>query len=150
MPHTRTFCDDAPFEFMANACIFEILPAGILTRFMGTGLVNLWQKDFTGTYLREHLEPKSSQQILDSIDTVCRHPAGLHLVGRTETSHARQIDCEAICLPLAVQGDKPPRCVRFSQPLDELKWNERKMTLDWAALPHWLDIGAGVPGNAPT
>lgn len=146
VPQCSDFFDRPPYDLIGSCFIFEVLPEGLLVRFMGSRMTDLWQDEFTGLYLGSRIAPALSKKFQRDVETICRHPVGLRLSGETNTSLGRTIDVEAICLPLAVQNNRPPRCVRFSQALGELKWDERKTTFVWNN-PEWIDLGAGKPSN---
>jgi hypothetical protein len=130
---------------MRYASIIELMPDGLLLRFVGTGIVERWQEDFTGHYFEERVDPDQRAQCRADIERVCCHPAGIHRDGVAKTTKNRSVVFEAIYLPLAVDAGKPTRCITFSQPLDELKFGEHKTISDWPQSPQWIDLGAGTP-----
>jgi len=144
-PHSSAFLDSAPAALMPYTLILELLPEGILVRFMGSGVVNRWRADFTYEYLSARIEAAQHQRFLDTVETICRHRVGARMVGQAITSFDRSISFEAVCLPLMVDEGKPPRCVRFSHELCELERNERKTASIWDDHPHWIDLGNGLP-----
>jgi hypothetical protein len=145
MPHTTTFLDHPPVNLMRYASIIELMPEGLRLRFVGTGIVLRSQEDFTGQYFEEHVDSVQRAQCRADIERVCRHPAGIRHDGVAETTKNRSVVFEAIYLPLAVDAGKPPRCITFSQLLDELEFGEHKIKFDWPQFPKWLDLGAGIP-----
>lgn len=145
MPHTQAFLSNPPWSLMPHVCITEVLPAGLLLRLVGSGIVDQWRHDFTGTYWEERLRPQWRAQFRQHIEAVCETPAGLHVTAQTWTSQGRSVSYEALYLPLAVDKGKPQRCIRYSQTIDKLDYKEHKTAFDWADAPHWIDLGRGVP-----
>ncbi|MDX2223373.1 MAG: PAS domain-containing protein [Rhodospirillaceae bacterium] len=148
-PHTRTFLDHAPFVMMPYVFIHELTPGGLLTRYMGTGLVQRWQHDLTDTNFGAHLDQAARDGLMRTSRAVADRPCGLWQLGQFTTIAGRTMSFEALLLPLAVDPDKPARVVTFSQLIGDVPDNEPVSRFASAGQRHWLDIGAGVPDRSP-
>lgn len=144
IPHTRTFLDRA-IPLMSTAFIFELVPDGSLIRFMGSGLVARWQRDFTGDFIETHMKAGDRAPFRRKLEVVCKHPVGMRVAGEASTSSGRTLDYEMIVLPLAVDCEKPQRCVAYRHPLVDLNFNECKVGFTWSGDISWIDIGSGTP-----
>lgn len=145
IPHTRAFLTTPPFHLIASVCIAELTAQGMLLRFLGRDISEDWKEDFTETYWETRVEPGDRQRFADDMKSVCTHPVGIHQMSIIRTSQHRNVSCEYLVLPLAVDDQKPPRCVRVGHVSEKLKHNEQKLAFAWPAGSTWIDIGAGVP-----
>ena len=149
MPLSRTFLDCPPVALMPYAMLEEVLPQGLKVRFMGTAMVDRWQRDITGRYLGEGL-PKDKFDVLCHNGTaVATHPCGMRQLGEIHSSTGRTVHFEAVLLPLGVEAGRPPRLIAYSHMLDTLGRKEHNDTFFRAADRVWLDIGAGTPAGPP-
>lgn len=125
VPHTTTFVDNIT-PLVRDALILELLPDGTFVRFMGSGLVSRWQQDFTGAHLEQVIAAPDQTRFRKHVEAVCHYPAGLRARDEVRTSSGRKIEYEMVVLPLAVDADKPPRCVVYRGMLAPLDWRESK------------------------
>jgi hypothetical protein len=125
--------------------ILELLPDGTRIRMMGRALVSQWEHDYTGAYLDLNMRPADRTRFRRNVHTVCNHPVGACATGETSTSLDRQLEFEMVVLPLAVDAEKPLRCVLYRENLADLFVKERKIGFEWPTKVRWIDVGAGVP-----
>lgn len=149
LPHTDDYLDQSPARLMNSVFIHEIVDDRLLVRFMGTDLVQRWQRDDTGLEFGAHL-PLSARMRLSAIaKALALHPCGMVQHGALGTSTGRETMFEGILLPLAVNPGAPARVVVFSVLLDQWERQEHGSKLASAGERSWLDIGAGTPAVPP-
>lgn len=149
MPHSNDFLDRAPSELIPFAFIHDVEPAGLLVRFMGTGLVQRWRHDWTGLYFGEHLDVDARERLRATMAHIASTPCGMRQMGRFETSAGRAMSFEALSLPLAVDPGRVPRVTIFSQILNSMERDEHSRRFSAAGEKDWLDLGWGVPDTPP-
>ena len=149
LPHTGAFLDGAPAKLMPFVFILECHEDRFLIRFMGTGLVDFWQTDFTGGALADQVQPENRIK-LDQIGLAAvGKPCGIWQLGDIQSNQGRSLAYEAVTLPLAVDEDRPLRLVTCSILLDPPRFREYGVCYITRARRAWIDIGAGVPQLTP-
>lgn len=148
-PLASTYLDRAPPALMPSTFIHEIVGDELLIRFMGTQLVERWQRDDTGKIFGGHLNPEARARLLLVVKTIVEHPCGMLQHGIVTTTAARQVMFEAVLLPLRAGDGCPPRVVVYSAFLDRLERKEHGGRFVAAGERCWLDIGAGLPSIPP-
>ena len=145
MPHCNDFMDAAPVTLMPYAMLYEMHDEGFLLRFVGTRLVEQWRQDRTGTMMAFDRRPILGEQFKHKTALLLDTPCGLLHVGAMQSSFAREIACETVSLPLAVDHGRSPRIVRCCILLEPLQRDEAVAGFVDATRRAWLDLGAGVP-----
>ncbi|MDX2141760.1 MAG: PAS domain-containing protein [Rhodospirillaceae bacterium] len=148
-PLASAYLDHAPPALMPSTFIHEIVDDGLLIRFMGTQLVERWQRDDTGKVFGGHLDQEARARLVTVAKTIVEHPCGMLQHGIVTTTAARRVMFEAVLLPLRADADHPPRVVIYSAFLDRLARKEHGGKFAAAGERCWLDIGAGVPSIPP-
>ncbi|MBL8643789.1 MAG: PAS domain-containing protein [Rhodospirillaceae bacterium] len=147
LPHTNDYLDKAPATFMASVFIHELIDDRLMVRFMGSDLVQRWQRDDTGREFAGSMPLSARQRVAGIAKTLIMHPCGMVQHGVMGTSAGREATFEGVLLPLAVDADAPPRIVVFSAVLDNLARQEHSHTIASAGQRDWIDLGAGVPAE---
>jgi hypothetical protein len=149
MPSSRTFLDHPPALLMPYVLMQDVLPEGLMVRFMGTAVVERWQRDLTGHYFGEGLPKDQYDRLYIHGATVATHPCGLRQVGELRSSTGRTLTFEAVLLPLSVDAGRPPRLVVFSHMRNQLQRQEHSDRFSKPGTRWWLDLGAGIPQEPP-
>jgi hypothetical protein len=149
MPHTRTFFDHPPVQLMPFVFVHDIMPEGLLVRYMGSGLVERWRHDLTGEYFAVQMGPDAARRVRERAENAWAHPSGIRQMGRLVTSASRKIHFESVLLPLAVDPDRPRRVCAFSQALEAMEHREHSEAFSATGEVEWIDLGAGLPAKAP-
>lgn len=134
---------------MQGVFIHEVLDDGLIVRFMGTALVQRWQRDDTGQVFGAQLDADSRLKVVNIARKITQHPCGLLQHGVLGTSSGREAVFEGVLLPLIAQAGAPPRIVVYSVMLDALDREEHGSTFASVGKRCWLDLGAGVPSEPP-
>jgi hypothetical protein len=145
LPHTCAFLDSAPARLMPQAFILEGQDDRFLIRFMGTGLVEFWQTDLTGSALVDQAPSEDRAQLDQLALAVVATPCGLWQLGNIQTNQGRSLAYEAVTLPLEVDVDRPARLVSCSVLMDPPGFREYGLHYIPRARRAWIDIGAGIP-----
>jgi hypothetical protein len=149
VPTTEDFLDHAPLDLMPYVYIHDLTEAGLLVRFMGTGLARRWRHDLTGTLFGEHLSASDRARLIETARLIVTQPCAMRQLGRIGSSAGRAVPFEAVAVPLAVRPGRPARLMIFSQILDDLSGEEHSRSFDESGAKDWLDLGAGVPPVPP-
>lgn len=134
---------------MPAVFIHEVAEGGLIVRFMGTQLVERWRRDDTGKVFGAHLDQEARERTLIIARAVTGHPCGVLQHSAMVTSTGREAAFEAILLPLAVEPHRPARMIVYSSVIDALGREEHGQRYSAVGERRWLDIGAGVPTQAP-
>ncbi|MEQ9448439.1 MAG: PAS domain-containing protein [Rhodospirillaceae bacterium] len=150
IPHYRDIFDRLPSAFFPELTIMEVRDDGQFTlRFMGTHLVDTWGQDLTDTDTFSILSPAVARSFRQNAEQILNHPCGMRSMTVTVNAQGHQSDVERVLLPVGNDPDRPPRIVCFNShlPLSDFTSPDGKIL---ESRDHsWLDIGFGVPAEAP-
>ena len=145
LPHTGAFLDVAPARLMPHVYILECQEDRFLVRFMGTGLVEFWQRDLTGSAIADQVQPEDRAKIDERALAAVNTPCGFWQLGDIQSTQGRALAYEAVTLPLAVDEGRASRLVTCSVLMDPPRLREYGVHYIPRARRAWVDIGAGVP-----
>ncbi len=150
MPHTTDFLLNPDPTLISFVHIMEMTDQGLLVRFMGTGLVDLWGEDRTNQILGAALPEELKKNFDHRCVIVVSHPYGLIELSEFSSPTGRPFQMETVALPLAVDVDRPLRFCSFSKVVEPLQQKD-SFEARYKKTHHktWIDIGNGVPNTGP-
>lgn len=149
VPRLSDYLDHAPPKLQPFVSIVDVHgPDKVLVRLFGTGMVGIVGHDFT----KKDLTPIYSAKDLARVGAIAWqsviHPAGYLCVRTVKTGHGLVLDCDCICLPLAVQTPLP-KCmitfVSFPKQMPRRPGLAELGTVMAVRFVSWIDLGAGIP-----
>ena len=149
VPPTETFLDSMSGRFASRLYITELMPTASVVRYLGTELAQRWGSDLTGQEILADRPAAVRARLRKIMAAVSGHPCGYFATSLFLSTNDRTHAASLVRLPLAVQPGRPARTVTYSEPeigfVKDPAPIRRFETLESA----WVDIGAGVPSEAP-
>lgn len=144
------FLDNPHPGFAPHLHIAEFPNGRIIFRLIGTKLAERWGRDKTGEVVGEGQPPKMQQSLCRFSWSAISRPCGFRMNMKFAATTGAQFSVEAIVLPLSIDGGKPNRLVSFSEVVEKLQYGD--VSQIYLGIPdvEWIDVGAGVPDQAPT
>jgi hypothetical protein len=149
MPTTEDFFDHVPPRIAPSLILFEHQAHALIVRYLGTQLVERWQKDLTGQNWLGFNPHLNAANLVANFMTIIRHPCGGCAESSFVTSTGRELRIETFSLPLAVRAGRPPRVISGSFALAAMGFDERARGWMAPRTLHWIDLGFGLPATAP-
>jgi hypothetical protein len=145
IPTTEDYMDRIDPKVATFLMIFDILPADMVVRFQGLGISERRRIEQTGQSwfaLNPHL---NAGGVMTNVWEAVRTPCGVWTEAVFVTNAARRLRVEALSLPVATKGNRPPRLLNMSVGLDAVDFDERATGWQGDVKVGWYDIGFGVP-----
>jgi hypothetical protein len=151
MPRLSDYLDAAPARLQPFVSIVDVHgPDKVLVRLFGTGLAAIAGQDFT----KKDFSPIYAAQELARVGAIAwqavNHPAGYFCMRTVRASNGLVLDCDCICLPLALDQTAPKCMITFVHlpaQLPRLPQTDAVSTVTAVRFISWLDIGAGTPNR---
>lgn len=115
----------------------------------GTGLVDLWKVDLTGKEVHEFIDPDQANRLTTDMLKCAANPCGIWEVSTLRTTTGRIVGWEMVTLPLDLGEPNRYRIVRYHNVLEPTEKGERIQDILHFQKKEWIDVGAGIPADAP-
>jgi hypothetical protein len=148
VPHLSDYLDRLNVKIQPWTIIADMTADKMPIRLFGTGIAEVMGRDFTGVDYLLAIEEKSRRHVLERDRQCTTQPCGLRLDLTATTLSARSFDYKVMVLPVRRAGNG----------LSLILITSMEQARDWRELPAavmtceqvtWIDIGAGVPAQAP-
>ncbi len=156
IPQLSRFLDRPSIAHAPHLFIFEVENGRLKVRLQGTGLVERWGRDFTGSVLYETKSERFREQSIDNFHKIINTPCGCYMVDHIQIAGGRMITrattgsrSRIVLLPLG-SSKGPPLVVAYSQEDGARAWDESFVSKQTTIEAHWIDLGAGVPCTPPS
>jgi hypothetical protein len=148
VPHLSDYLDRPNVNLQPWTIIADMAADKMPIRLFGTGIAEVMGRDFTGLDYLLAIEEKSRRHVLERDRQCTTQPCGLSLELTATTANGRSFDYNVMALPVRRAGNA----------LSLIHITSMEHARDWRELPAavmtcekvtWIDIGAGVPTQAP-
>jgi len=146
---SEDFLDNPHRQFSPNVIILDVYDDDVIVRLVATAIVERWGVDLTGKSMFSARLPMKRNDTLFNYHSLIDHPCGLLSVNNTKTSVGRAVVSETLSVPLSVTAGRPKRLVTYSRLMTPMDEGEKSKEVADYAHQTWVDIGAGVPDDAP-
>lgn len=152
VPSLREFLSLPSPEFQPYCAIYDVIDGGkrLPLRLFGTGLVSFNGGDLTGKDFLMSAEPELRDTISYTARTQVEFPCGRTDLRRLSTTQGKNVETEALSLPLATGEGKPPCIVLYLQYNETVGYGETLESMMEMRGIRWVDVGAGVPDQEPS
>ena len=155
MPRLSRFLDRPSIAHAQHLFIFEVENGRLKVRLQGTGLVERWGRDFTGSVLYETKSARFREQSIDNFHKIINTPCGCYMVDHIQIAGGRMItraitgSCSRIVLLPLRSSKGSPLVVAYSQEDGARAWDESFVSKQTTIEAQWIDLGAGIPCTPP-
>ncbi len=115
----------------------------------GTGLVDLWKVDLTGKEVREFIDEDQANRLTTDMLKCAFKPCGIWEVSTLRTTSGRVVGWEMVTLPINLGEPNRFRIARYHNMLEPTEKGERIQDILHFQRKEWVDVGAGLPADAP-
>lgn len=148
-PHFRTAFQELSADIIPRLMILEEAPGGkFVVRFMGTSRAEMWGQELTGKDTIA-LMPSTAAAARGNLATMLQHPCGMHHIAQYISPTGRELEMENITVPVGNDPGLPRRVMNFTDELSTIAYGAPLGEVRSVSKRAWLDVGAGVPDNAP-
>jgi len=150
IPTSENFLDSPNTRVQSNTFIFELEAEDkTVFRLVGTELVMIWGRDFTGLSVEQAFSHTIALRYLTHPKTCPSHPCGLWERGLFGDARGREVTLELMYLPLLTQQNRAPRIGGFLNWHGTSDTEASRLGLIQLTERHWIDIGSGCPQYPP-
>lgn len=151
VPSLRDFLGTPSPEFQPYCAIYDVVDGGksLPLRLFGTGLVSFNGGDLTGKDFLMSAEPELRGTLSYTARTQVEFPCGRTDLRRLATTQGKNVDTEALSLPLVTAAGKPASIVLYLNYQETVVYGETLESMMEMRGIRWVDVGAGVPDDEP-
>lgn len=151
VPSLREFLGQPSPEFQPYVAIYDVEDGGkrLPLRLFGTGLVSFNGGDLTGQDFLMSAQPELRETISYTARTQIEFPCGRTDLRRLSTTQGKNVETQALSLPLTTGEGKPPSIVLYLNYKETVGYGETLESMMEMRGIRWVDIGAGVPEKEP-
>ncbi|MEQ8510169.1 MAG: hypothetical protein RIB43_14280 [Rhodospirillaceae bacterium] len=149
IPENSVFFDNAHPDYAPGTFMLELINETAVVRLMGTGLVEQWGHDQTGTIIGTAQSEGLEKAWYDNALTIVTHPCGMLVNSYFKSTQGRLSMIETIALPLVSPKSSNKRVVSYTEMIGDLGYKEFPDV--WLETPKilWVDIGHSCPKEPP-
>jgi hypothetical protein len=148
VPHLSDYLDRPNVNLQPWTIIADMTPDKMPIRLFGTGIAEVMGHDFTGVDYLLAIEENSRRHVLERDRQCTTQPCGLRMDLTANTATQRSIQYNVMVLPIRRAGDSFS-LIHITAVEHARDWREMPAAVMTCERVTWIDIGAGVPAQAP-
>jgi len=150
VPLLRDYLDRPIPKFQPHVTIVDVFPDGSMKpRLIGTARADLYGMQVGEIQSSQAYVPELRAPIRETAHLCVAHPCGFCSIRVIKTGMDLTLEAAAVVLPLKLESTDLGCFVHYQSILGTDDYEESKHMVIGIKDPHWVDLGAGTPDEAP-